>query len=291
MKTDLSYLPLNKQAELSRIVEIITTIAASIVPIEMIILFGSYARDSWVEDKYDKENYRYQSDFDFLIIVNTKRECLYSKLEQAIDCKLNQDKTLTTPISVIVHDIRFVNRRLSRAQYFFTDIKKEGVLLYDSYKFKLKESKELSNKERQYLAQEDFKYYFKEADEFKGFIEFGLEKGKLNKAVFLLHQMAERIYTAILLVFTRYKPNTHDLLTLKKMVNSIDSNELLDVFPLDSAENMFLFKLLRKAYIDARYKPSYIITQDQLETLIERVYRLRDIGYNICEKRIAALTI
>ena len=60
---------------------------------------------------------------------------------------------------MIVHDIDFVNRRLSKAQYFFSDIKKEGICLYDSKQFQLKEAKELSNKERQKLAQEDFDYW------------------------------------------------------------------------------------------------------------------------------------
>ena len=40
----------------------------------MIILFGSYARNEWVEEKYDEEHYKYQSDFDILVIVETKSE-------------------------------------------------------------------------------------------------------------------------------------------------------------------------------------------------------------------------
>jgi uncharacterized protein len=44
MKTDLNYLPADKQAELEKVVITITLI----VPVEMIILFGSYARNDWV---------------------------------------------------------------------------------------------------------------------------------------------------------------------------------------------------------------------------------------------------
>ena len=58
MKTDISYLPENKQAELRKV----TMLIKQVVPSEMIILFGSYARNAWVEDKYDEEHFRYISD-------------------------------------------------------------------------------------------------------------------------------------------------------------------------------------------------------------------------------------
>jgi len=51
---------------------------------------------------------------------------------------------IKTPISPIVHDIDFINRRLEKAQYFFSDIKKQGIVLYDSGQLKLKEPRELS---------------------------------------------------------------------------------------------------------------------------------------------------
>lgn len=44
MKTDLSYLPEHKQQELKRVAEII----CGIMPVDMVILFGSYARNDWV---------------------------------------------------------------------------------------------------------------------------------------------------------------------------------------------------------------------------------------------------
>lgn len=48
MKTDLSHLPKRKQDELRFMTEMIRKHAAA----EMIVLFGSYARNEWVEDRY-----------------------------------------------------------------------------------------------------------------------------------------------------------------------------------------------------------------------------------------------
>jgi len=101
----------------------------------MLILFGSYARGDWVED-LDPETllYRYQSDFDLLIITETPRQA--SKIEQNNQLAQRLIKTIhRMPISLIAEDIQFVNRRLRKSQYFYIDILREGVLLYDSGKF------------------------------------------------------------------------------------------------------------------------------------------------------------
>lgn len=281
MKTSLEYLPINKQTEIANIVRIITEI---FIP-EMIILFGSYARNEWVEDKYDEDHYRYQSDFDILVIVKTQSESAQAKLERDIEDRVEKEESVKTPVSVIVHDIDFVNRRLGRAQYFFTDIKKEGVLLYNSEKFELNEAKELLPAERKKLAQEDFNYWFNSAQEFSESFQFNFKKGSLSIAAFELHQVTERLYSGILLVFTRYKPNTHDLYVLRKLTNSVDCR-LVQVFPLDNADNKRLFKLLKKAYVEARYKPNYRITHDELTQLYQQVEELKKVGELICQEKI-----
>lgn len=281
MKTDLSYLPPHKQAELAEMVAAIR----KIVPAEMIILFGSYARNDWVEEKYDDDHYKYQSDYDILVVVETKSETVQTKYEAAIEEKIESAQLIKTPVSVIVHDIEFVNRRLKKAQYFFSDIKREGALLYDSGNYQLCEPKELLPQERKKLAQDDFDYCFKEAEDFKEGFEFYLSKNKFNKAAFLLHQVTEKLYTGILLVFTRCKPNTHDLHVLRSLTNSVDSR-LVKIFSLQGAENRRLFKLLKKAYVDARYNPNYAITQDELMQLEKQVEELKETGKAICSEKI-----
>lgn len=281
MKTNLHDLPQHKQEELSKVIALIQ----QTVPAEMIILFGSYARGDWVEDKYDDTHYRYQSDFDVLVIVETKSEAAQGKFEREIEENIEKIEDIKTPVSIIVHDIDFVNTRLSKAQYFFTDIKKEGIFLYDSGKFQLKEARELLPAERKKLAQEDFNYWFHSAEEFLIDFRNAFNRDSYKNAAFLLHQVTERLYSGILLVFTRYKPNTHDLAVLRKLANSVDSR-LVQIFPLDTPENKRLFKLLRKAYVDARYKPSYAITQDELSALAKQVEQLREMGQLICTETI-----
>ena len=46
------------------------------------------------------------------------------------------------------------------------------------------------------------------------------------------------------------------------------------------------FKLLRKAYVDARYKKDYKITKKHLEYLAERVKILQRLTNKACKERI-----
>ncbi|WDE03531.1 HEPN domain-containing protein [Thalassomonas viridans] len=283
MKTSIAHLPEHKQQELQRAVEIIR----EEIDLELLILFGSYARGDWVEDlDPDTLQYRYQSDFDLMIITETLQQAnkveSNHKLEQRLMKSIHR-----TPISLIAEDIQFVNKRLRKSQYFYIDVQREGVVLFDSGKFELAEPCEITAHERKILAEEDFEYWFNQAKIcFVGFND-ALNHGHLNKAAFELHQTTERLYGAILLVYTRYKPSSHDLTKLAKRVASAEP-QFLNVFPQGTAEEKARFKLLRKAYVDARYKPSYSITKEQLNWLAERVELLQALTEKLCKEKITS---
>ncbi len=130
---------------------------------EMLILFGSCARGDWVEEDLTVQGhttYEYSSDFDILAIVKDKS--LADKVDFWNDIEDKAGKhPVQTSIRLIAHDINFVNKRLEKGHYFFSDIKKEGIILYDSKKFKLAKPKQLTPQERLGQAKADFKHWFK----------------------------------------------------------------------------------------------------------------------------------
>ena len=119
---------------------------------------------------------------------------------------------------MIYHSIGQVNYRLKEGQYFFSDIKKEGIILYDTGKLKLERRRKLSPAKRKQIAQEDFNQWFKSAKNFYMFYEVGLKKRHYKEAAFLLHQATERFYTTVLLVFTGYKAKRHNIETIGRHV-------------------------------------------------------------------------
>ena len=60
----------------------------------------------------------------------------------------------------------------------------------------------------------------------------------------------------------------------------------MKVFPRATKEQDERFKLLKKAYIDARYKKDYKITKKQLEYLAKRVKILQRLTKKICVAKI-----
>jgi uncharacterized protein len=282
MKRSLSHLPKHKREELKEITSIITENAE----VEMIILFGSYARGDWVEDIYKEGHitYEYKSDYDILVIVKdhglVRKPGLWQKIESIINRSPVRPRA-----ALIAHDIKEVNKALAKGQYFFTDIRKEGVLLYDSKRFELAKAQKLSPEERKQTAQEDFRYWFKSASEFLATFGFCFKRRSYRNAAFELHQATERFYMTILLVFTHYKPKEHNIDKLGKQVNNLDPR-FLPIFPRSTPEEERLFELLRKAYIDARYSPKYKITKKELEYLAGRVKKLQRLTKEVCKERI-----
>lgn len=284
MKNALTHLPAIKQKEIKAIVAAIRTHP----DVEMIILFGSYARGDWVEDLYEEGGvlYHYQSDYDLLVIVKTRSLHKQRRLESDFKDIIHALSGVHTPCSVIVHDTYYMNAQLQEGQYFFSDIKKEGVLLYSTGNVRLQEAaKQLHPEKRYALAKEDFEHWFGHAREF--WIDFGnaFQRGSYKIAAFMLHQATEHLYNTILLVFVHYKPKTHDLEALRRLTHALEER-FITAFPLTTAEEKRLFKLLCDAYIDARYKKSYTITEQELTRLAAQVKMLQQLTEKLCTEKM-----
>jgi HEPN domain-containing protein len=253
----------------------------------MIILFGSYARDEWVEDTHLEGHvlHEYISDFDILVITEHKKNANNHPAQGRVDNLIYERKQIRTPASIIYHHIGQVNARLAEGQYFFTDVKKEGIVLHDSKKLKLERRRKLDAQKRKQIAEEDFKQWFKSARDFYWQFEGALNHRKYKLAAFDLHQATERFYSAVLLVFTGYRPRCHNIETLGRRASSCDA-AFLKVFPRATKEQDRTFKLLKKAYIDARYKASYRITKKELEYLAQCVKKLQRLTKAVCRAKI-----
>ena len=157
MKTSLDHLPEKKQHQVRALGELIRKEAE----VEMVILFGSFARGDWVEDPVGG----YFSDLDVLVIVKSPSMVDKVKLWSKIEDRARRI-TKPTSLSLLVHDIKDVNEQLEKGFYFFSDIKKEGIMIYDSGQFHLAEPKERSLAERKAHAQAWFEQWFESSNDF-----------------------------------------------------------------------------------------------------------------------------
>jgi predicted nucleotidyltransferase len=196
MKTSIEHLPGEKQTEVHEIVEAVK----HRFPAEMIILFGSFARGDWVDDRY-RENgtiYEYKSDYDILVVVNSEVLAIRKESKKRWQHKLRRDTGLNTPLNVIFHGIDYLNSEIENGSYFLVDVLKEGVMLYDSGNFQLSTPKPLNPKDRKKKAQWHFDKWFESASDLLYTFNFDFNRGTLNQAIFLLHQATERFFTCSL---------------------------------------------------------------------------------------------
>ena len=289
MKNTPTHLPKLKLSELEKISQ---TIRDNCDDVEKIVLYGSYARGTYKEEKDLKPDRKsgHVSDYDILVITEKKRVALDTSLWNKISAQC-QNLNLSAQPRILTIDIEALNTKLAEAQYFYSDIKKEGVLLFDAKKFEFAEERNLSAQERKRIAQDHFDYWFKRAEAFYRHFEIDFGNINLNNesdngvAAFHLHQTAESCYKVVLLVFSNHCPSEHFLEFLGK--NAEKYHKLMrDIFSKVSKEDEERFKLLEYAYIGGRYDPNYKISEQDLKILAKDVQKLLQLTKESCEERI-----
>jgi len=301
MKTDQDQLPETKRRELARVVEILfaefeAAIAGGTMPykrkgaILKIILFGSYARGDWVDDPIGG----YISDYDLLVVVNddklTDITDYWSKAEDHLLREYGISHRLTAPASFIVHSLNDVNQQLRLGRYFFTDIVRDGIVLYEAEGHTFAQPETLAPAEALKEAQGYFDDWFPSAGGFLDTATYVASQGREKEAAFQFHQATERLYHCVLLVLTLYSPKSHKLNFLRSQAEQLDAR-LIGVWPRRTKFEQRCFELLRRAYVDARYSPHYKVTAEELAWLGERVTVLQELVKVACEDRLLMLRI
>ncbi len=248
MKSSLEYLPNSKREELQEIVKIILDNSSK--KTEMILLYGSHATGNWAEERYSGDDgivYEHKSDFDILVVTSSVESSKKWVVWKRVKKKIQRRKSISTWVSLITIDIRTLNNELKKGRYFYCDIKKEGIVLYDSEKCKLAKAKEMTAEELKEEAEGHYKKWFTSASEFLISFRSNFERNSLNIAAFELHQVTERLFSTTLLVFTGYKPKLHDLEKLYGQVIG-QSQSFISIFPQTADFEKQNFDLLKRAY-------------------------------------------
>lgn len=301
MRTDLDHLPAAKQRELERVRAIIfEEFEDALVlarhewkkkgKIEKIVLYGSYARGGWVDEPHTAKGYR--SDFDILIIVNDKRLTdkvdYWLKLDNRLIRELAIDKTLKTPVNFIVHTLGEVNDGLAHGRYFFMDVAKDGIALYEADDRELHTPKPKTPEQALAMAKEYFEEWVPSAASFIKGYHFYMGERDWKKAAFLLHQGTESLYHGVLLVCTFYTPHVHNLGFLRTQAERLDMR-LVDVWPRELRADRARFEKLKEAYVKARYSKHYRISEDELAWLGKCVEEFGHAVHTICTESIVEL--
>lgn len=128
-----------------------------------LILFGSYARGDWVEDRKSG----YSSDYDLLVVVNygsfAEQYEAWEKAAERFLQELTITRRLSTPVNFIVHTLTDFNDQLTHGRPFFVDIARDGIVLYELPGYPLTSPKTLAPEEARAEAQRHFDHWFPNA--------------------------------------------------------------------------------------------------------------------------------
>lgn len=297
MKTSIEHLPEGKQRELSRIVDILHEEFADALNggsaefkkrgrILKIILFGSYARGDWVDEPHTMKGYR--SDFDLLVVVNNRKFTDFATYWYKAADRLIRDRGVKTPASLIVHSRREVNTALREGRYFFSDLRRDGIVLYELDDEPLAEPRAPSPEQAFQIARSYFDDRLPFAQGLMESVHLHVDKGRYKIAAFELHQAVEQAYSALLLVLTGYGPPSHNLKFLRTLAEEQD-RRLAEAWPRDQRRFSAWFNTLNEAYVKARYSSHYEISREALAWLEERTAELHRLVRTSCEEHLARL--
>ena len=262
MKRSTRFLPPDKRRDLQQLVALIRE---QIKQVEMVILFGSYAKNSYVD--YDQRiefgtpTY-YMSDYDIAIVTRKPIGAVEYSLYEKIKDRFfeNKNRPFHTHPQFVNYGIDDFNHALSKAHYFETEIKERAQKYYDDK--------------------------FGRAKQFLKGVTFYCEDGDYNMASFHLHQSAENFLRTIPITFILYGHKSHDLSELMNAAKK-HTPEIFKAFPRDTPEEKRLFDLLQRAYIESRYNPDFEITKADIDALLPKIELLRDVVEQVCNERLA----
>ncbi|MHC5306341.1 HEPN domain-containing protein [Bartonella sp. LJL80] len=303
LQEKLKHLPLRKRRELAYIAKVLfeefeqaqskrRLKAAPKGRILKLVLYGSYARGDYVEDRIGG----YFSDFDLLVVVDKERYAGFDYWYDA-DKRLSQEyvvtKRIKTPAEPIVHSISHINKQLNAGRPFFLDILRDGIVLYDGGGRGFTKPGNMSDEQKHEEAQKYFDEWFPLSQSaLKGAkFHFYESKGKMGAdmrmAAFLAHQATEHTYNCLLLTLKLYSPKMHNIWKLRDMGAEI-APELIAIWPRNKRLYKRSFERLVRAYVEARYSQHYEITAEELKWLFERIELLQAEVKTICETHLAA---
>jgi len=218
VRCEIDHLPSIQQKELDRAKQLLmdefsVAISRATQPwkkngrVLKIVLFGSYARNDWI----DSPETGYQSDYDLLIIVSHPDLTDVADYWYLAEDKILRDPAIARPVNIIVHTMQEVNQALIRGEYFWVDIACDGIVLYELPGSTLATPQPLTAADAYEMAS---KYFAEKLGDINVWLETAsVQQSRTDDpvryrrhAAFNLHQASETAYACFLLVRTLYLP-------------------------------------------------------------------------------------
>ncbi len=243
------------------LLQIVSMICQS-MDVEKIFLLGKYA----LTPKEAGEEY------DLLVLVNNADHRPLDEFESLIT---NRSKDMA-PVYASVFTIEKVNELLAEGNRFFSMCCKNDKLIYDTGIIPFDKATTTANEVIIKQFTEEYTLMIEKAQSFLNGANVYYQQQEYALCSFMLHQSVEHSLNALLVPMLQYRLKTHSLHKLFRYIRRFNT-EIFQIFPRDTETEILLFQLLQKAYIHARYKNTFYITEEQSALLIKRAEKILQI--------------
>ncbi len=264
--------------------------AADLADPEMIVLFGAHARGAVNGRSTNSahDNGLYTPDYEFLVILEQCKLARRLEVWQTIMQRFRADPKTSKGVELsFLTKSRFeVNHQLRLGSSFFSEIKRNGIVLHRSEDIQLARCRSIDPIQRQIAARRALRWWCRSASDNLRAFELFVDRGRYRRAAFELHQATEFLYTGIVIVFTGHQSRSHNLRRLERRVSNLDPVFFGLLGPATGNGDGRLFGLLNAAYIQGRYNGAFRVARRELNELATRVRRLQRATKRICRERI-----
>lgn len=272
LKTDLSGIPEKKQIELNHIVCLIH----KRVPVDMIILFGKYAGGKMKSVLGGYE----------LLLVTKKEPVDVYELGKWLKKTYHRAYRIEPQIFLYSYSETSINIPNS-ANYFFLNIRNEGVVLHDNGICHLFSRQKFKSTRAYLTASSKFEYYQKTSAIFLDHAQKAWEVDSRSIAALNLGVAAELLFKTIEAVFygsTSTNPLVYSFLHTRHF-----SKQLFKLFNLSEVENKNLFTLLEECRHVECDDMSFSLPQKRYLFCMGKLRALQQIVNLICKQRLSIL--
>ena len=268
--------------------------AADLADPEMIMLFGAHARGTVNGHSTNPThgNGRYTPDYELLVIIEQCKLARRLEVWQTVMQRFRADPKTSNGVELsFLTKSRFeVNHQLRLGSSFFSDIKRNGIVLHRSEGIQLARCRLIDPIQRQIAARRALRWWCRNTSDSLRAFDLFVDRGRYRRAAFELHQAAEFLYTGIVIVFTGHQSRSHNLRRLERRVSNLAPAFFGLLSPAAGNGDCRLFDLLNAAYVQGRYNSAFRVTRRELDEIATRVRQLQRATKRICQERIKSYT-
>ncbi|MGY4540011.1 HEPN domain-containing protein [Mucilaginibacter sp. UYNi724] len=200
--------------------------------------------------------------------------------EHQISNKIENNCQYLAHVHAIVHKINSAKEALIKGRRFWSTVMDKGIILYQSQEFTLPAHQEITRGILLARAQFNWERWGKQGNEFLKGAELYRADNNFRLAAFLLHQSVESVLKAIIQAVIGYRVQMHNLSRLLRLT-LLFTDELKDVFELNTTEGAQLYQLLQNAYSQSRYNSSFDPDGDSVRILSKQVTKFNQVANRV----------